>query len=276
MASLSPGRCLFTLPSSNQTALGPCGFCGDHATLERFGECGRYLGVLPVHHIANKQRRPRQDRPDVAASFTGMAMDSPDPSSQVNYPDDTDVFGDGIDQDLAFSARQDRNRRLAIFGLVGGFLAVLVVIVAVQWATDTPNKANALPDVTLTTIDGEEFQLTALAGQPTVVNFFASWCAPCRAELPAFEAVSQQVSGSVKFVGINTTEPDVDAARQLLDDTGVTFQVLFGDDGTVYEDIGALALPTTAFVDATGAIVEVHSGALNQTDLESKISEHFG
>jgi cytochrome c biogenesis protein CcmG/thiol:disulfide interchange protein DsbE len=203
-------------------------------------------------------------------------MDSPDPSPQVENTNDTDVFDDDAQEELAFAQSADRKRRLAIFGLVGGFLAVLVTIAAVQWATDSPDTVETLPDVTLTTIDGEEFQLTALTGEPTVVNFFASWCAPCRAELPAFEAVSQQVAGSVAFVGINTTEPDVVAARQLLDDTGVTYQVLFGDDGTVYEDVGALALPTTAFVDADGTIVEVHSGALNQTDLESKISEHFG
>ncbi len=175
-------------------------------------------------------------------------------------------------------AEGEARRRRAVFGLVGGFLAILVIIAGVQWATDSDDDdtGRALPDATLITLDGEEFVLTSTIGEPTVVNFFASWCAPCRAELPEFEEVSQTVAGEVTFVGINTRETDVDAARELIDQTGVSYTIALGDDGVVYEAVGGLAMPTTAFVDADGVIVEVHSGILDAGSLESKIAEHFG
>ena len=83
--------------------------------------------------------------------------------------------------------RADDGRRRAIFGLVGGFLAVLVIIVTVQWITDNDDPSGTgepLPDLVFTTLDGEDFAITTIVGQPTVVNFFASWviftkCMPC-------------------------------------------------------------------------------------------------
>ncbi len=191
-------------------------------------------------------------------------------------------------------ADSESARRRAIFGLVGGFLVVLLGIVAVQWITDnddTDSAANTvlangeaapvvdgdpLPEFSLTTLDGEPFELTSIIGTPTVLNFFASWCAPCRAELPEFQAVSQAVLGEVNFLGINTRETDVAGARQLLSETGVTYPVVLGDDGSLFEMVGGLAMPTTAFVNAQGIIVEVHSGVLRGDDLETKIKENFG
>ena len=181
--------------------------------------------------------------------------------------------------DRAEATRGEDRRRLAIFGIVGSFLAILLIVVAVQWATDSDDSAEdvlSLPPVTLTTLDGEEFQLTAIVGQPTVVNFFASWCSPCRAELPEFQEVSVEVAGSVDFIGINTRETDVDGAATLIAEAGVTYTVLVGDEGEVFEAIGGLGMPTTAFVNAAGEVVEVHSGILTAGDLRAKISEHFG
>ena len=175
--------------------------------------------------------------------------------------------------------RAEEGRRRAIFGLVGGFLLVLVVIFVVQWITDSEDtvEGDPLPEAALVTLDGEDFPLTSVVGEPTVLNFFASWCGPCRAELPEFQEVSQAVADDgVRFVGINTRETDVDSARELIDQTGVTYTVALGDDGSLFEQIGGLGMPTTAFVDATGNIVEVHSGILRGDDLASKIQEHFG
>ena len=181
---------------------------------------------------------------------------------------------------LSPDERNEQTRRRAIFGLVGGFLVVLIVIFVVQWLTDGEDNAEGdpLPEALLVTLDGEEFPLTSIVGEPTVLNFFASWCAPCRAELPEFQEVSQAVADDgVGFLGINTRETDVDQARQLIAETGVTYEtVALGDDGALFEAVGGLGMPTTAFVDASGNIVEVHSGILRGDDLEAKIEEHFG
>ncbi len=177
----------------------------------------------------------------------------------------------------------DDKRRRAIFGLVGGFLAVLVLIVAVQWVTDDAvdePDGEPLPELSFTTLDGEPFALGDLVGQPTVINFFASWCAPCRAEMPEFEEVHQRVRDSVRFVGVNTRETDVDLAREVVDLTGVTYAILLGDDGgegSLYRHVTDLGvMPTTAFVGADGTIVDVHAGVLTAPDLEARIGELFG
>ncbi len=177
----------------------------------------------------------------------------------------------------------EAGRRRAIFGLVFGFLVVLVIIVTVQWITDSEDTTGAgepLPDLVYTTLDGADFPILSIEGQPTVVNFFASWCAPCRAEMPDFEEVHLATAGEVAFIGVNTRETDIDSARDVVEDTGVTYTILLGDDGgpnSLYQHVTDLGvMPTTAFIDADGTIVEVHSGVLNAEDLQDRIQEYFG
>lgn len=180
-------------------------------------------------------------------------------------------------------AAQDAKQRRTIFGLVGVFLTALIVIMAVQWATNSTDdtaEGLVLPDLRFTTIDGEEFALTELIGQPTVINFFASWCAPCLAEMPEFEQAHQAHLSDVRFVGVNARETNVDDARAVVATTGVTYKILLGDDGEdgglhrYVTDLGAL--PTTAFVDANGVIVDVFVGVLRGEDLETRIQELLG
>lgn len=176
----------------------------------------------------------------------------------------------------------ERGRRLAIFGLVGGFLAILVIIVTVQWITDSDDgeQAETLPDLTFTTLDGASFATSELIGRPTVINFFASWCAPCRAEMPAFERVHQANLGEVAFVGVNTRETSADQAREIVEETGISYTVLLGDDGgpgSLYQSVTDLGfMPTTALVAADGSIAAVHTGVLNESGLQELIDEVFG
>ncbi len=193
------------------------------------------------------------------------------------------------DLDRIEAAESETRRRRALFAIGGSCIAALVVVVSVQWAVDTPDEAT-VPEFELTALegepfqrtfdlstgDGEPFQLTSVVGAPTVLNFFATWCAPCRAELPEFEEVSQEFVDDVAFLGVNTRETDVDGARALIDETGVTFPVAVGDDGDLFEIIGGLGMPTTAFIDADGVIVEVHTGALDDDSLRDKIESNFG
>lgn len=174
----------------------------------------------------------------------------------------------------------DAGRRRAIIGLIAAMVAVLVLIVAVQWITDSDTTAvdagDPFPAVELNTVDGEIFNTSDFGGQPTVVNFFASWCAPCRAEMPDFEQVFQANKADVAFVGVNISEPDEDDARALIEETGITYTVLLGASDGLLEDVRGLAMPTTVFVDAEGNMVDTHSGILNASALTDKIEELFG
>jgi cytochrome c biogenesis protein CcmG/thiol:disulfide interchange protein DsbE len=180
-------------------------------------------------------------------------------------------------------AEDEARRRRTIFALVGSFLLALLAIVTVQWITDSDTELEGtgepLPSLTFTTLDGAEFALARLEGQPAVLNFFASWCAPCRAEMPDFEKVHLAHRGEVQFVGVNTRETNLDDAMDVVETTGVTYTILLGDDGgegSLYQSISDLGvMPTTAFIATDGTVIDVHAGILTAEDLERRIAELF-
>jgi cytochrome c biogenesis protein CcmG, thiol:disulfide interchange protein DsbE len=116
--------------------------------------------------------------------------------------------------------------------------------------------------------------LADLDGEPLVVNFWASWCPPCVAEMPDFERVHQQVQGEVRFVGLNTQDNRADADR-LVEQTGVTYDLALDPDGALFSDFEVVAMPSTFLVDEHGAIVHRHSGLLTETALRELIAEHL-
>ena len=103
-------------------------------------------------------------------------------------------------------------------------------------------------------------RLAALRGHPVVVNKWASWCGPCRAEFPFFQRQSLRHGREVAFLGVNTTDEDA-AARRFLRRFPVTYPSYRDPDGEVARVFhGALAFPSTAFYDARGRLVTVKQG----------------
>ncbi len=120
--------------------------------------------------------------------------------------------------------------------------------------------------------DGTERSLGDYFGRPLVVNFFAAWCAPCQREMPEFEAVHQQLGDEVGFLGLSIDEQP-DAAVELVSKTGVTYPTGWDPRLEVYKATESLGMPTTAFFDHNGALVEVFSGALNAEGLQERINK---
>jgi thiol-disulfide isomerase/thioredoxin len=127
--------------------------------------------------------------------------------------------------------------------------------------------------VSLTTLSGAPTTLAALAaGKPMVVNLWASWCPPCRREMPVLSAAQQHDSG-VTFVFVNQGENALVAANYLATESFVLSNVLL-DGGTLLgKVIGSTALPTTLFYDARGRLVDTHLGALSAASLASKLKQ---
>jgi cytochrome c biogenesis protein CcmG, thiol:disulfide interchange protein DsbE len=98
-------------------------------------------------------------------------------------------------------------------------------------------------------------------GTPVVVNFWASWCPPCVAEMPDLETVHQEFADEVAFLGINTQDSP-DAAAELVEQTGVTYDLARDPDGALFRAFRGIGMPTTLFVSAEGEIVERHTGIL--------------
>lgn len=125
------------------------------------------------------------------------------------------------------------------------------------------------------TFDGEIVQFADLApGQPVVLNFFASWCATCVAELPDFETVSQNFADDVQFFGLSVQDgPDL--SIDLLERTGVTFPTGLDQPGEIFIGFGGLGMPTTVFINADGSVADVHTGVLTEQALSDAVTENF-
>lgn len=132
-------------------------------------------------------------------------------------------------------------------------------------ATASPPVAQAgfrAPDFSLQTAGGETITLSDLQGRPILINFWASWCPPCRAEMPAFERAYQawQDQGFV-ILAINATQQDsVDQALAFAQEYGLSFPLLFDTNGRVNRNYQVRSLPTSFFVDPQGVIREVVVG----------------
>jgi cytochrome c biogenesis protein CcmG, thiol:disulfide interchange protein DsbE len=147
---------------------------------------------------------------------------------------------------------------------------------AAPGGADAPAAAvsEPLPAMAVDDFTGEQVSLADYTGIPLVVNFWASWCPPCIAEMPDLEAVSQLAVGRVAFVGVNTQDTQ-DRAEELVEQTGVTYDLVRDPDAELFQAFGVFAMPTTFYVDATGDIVGRHSGLLTRDALVDDLARHL-
>lgn len=122
--------------------------------------------------------------------------------------------------------------------------------------------------------DTSESSLAEHLDKPLVVNFFAAWCAPCRAELPDFETVYGELREQVNFLGVSR-DPSAGPSLDLLTETGVSFPTGWDMNGGLFSELGLLAMPSTLFVDSEGFVAETWSGVLTADNLRSLINEHL-
>lgn len=110
------------------------------------------------------------------------------------------------------------------------------------------------------------------AGKPVVLNFFASWCPNCVAEMPDFEVVNQQRGTEVQLVGLATQDAPTDALA-LVDRTGVTYPLGLDPNGEFFQVFEGLGMPTTVFLTAEGEVAHTFTGQLSTEALSDKIDE---
>jgi cytochrome c biogenesis protein CcmG/thiol:disulfide interchange protein DsbE len=147
-------------------------------------------------------------------------------------------------------------RGLAVAG-VAALLALLVWHLTHQ--PSPPRIGGPAPNFTLSRVNGRgTLDLASLRGRPVVLNFWASWCAPCKREAPALEHLWHEYrSRGVVFVGVDSNDA-VGDARRFLSAHGITYPVVHDADGTVAANEYDIAnLPVTHFVDRRGRLVSV-------------------
>ena len=131
----------------------------------------------------------------------------------------------------------------------------------------------ALPLEEFTIVGTDDTYELRQTGQPRALNLWATWCAPCRAELPDFDDVAGRVEG-VEIVGINVGETS-DQASDLIEELNLSFLQVLDPQASMQTNLRITGMPATIFVDEDGEILQIQSGELNIEELETILVDLF-
>ncbi len=139
-------------------------------------------------------------------------------------------------------------------------------------------KGTTAPDFTLRNLAGEEVSLSDFAGQPVLINFWASWCPPCRTEMPELQQAYAASADGLVILAVNATyQDDLNEVQKFLDDMKqtieLTFPILLDEEGAVSVAYRVGPLPTSVFVDREGKIHLIQLGPMTQRFVESVVGE---
>ncbi len=175
-----------------------------------------------------------------------------------------------------------RNRRLFWLGIIW-----LAAVAALTWILPShlprPVDLGAAPTVartgfrapsfSLATLDGKKVTLDGLRGRPVLINFWATWCPPCQAELPALQAASTRYAGDgLLVVGVDMAESQ-DTVAAFAQQLGLHFPLALDRDGKVTGQYGVRGLPTSIFVDRQGVVRSTYTGALTDALLQARLAD---
>ena len=131
--------------------------------------------------------------------------------------------------------------------------------------TDPP--AHLAPDFTMLDKDGNEVTLASFFGKPIILNFWASWCGPCKMEMPEIQKFYEQYGEEIQFLLVSVDD-SVDTAKAFIADSGYTFPVYFDTTSMGAYSYGASSIPLTYFIDAEGNLAAYYMGAMSEGILQ--------
>jgi thiol-disulfide isomerase/thioredoxin len=210
-------------------------------------------------------------------------------------PADAETDGTGP-ADAETDGAPSSRRRSSLRTVVVGVLLVAVVLVGVTVAASRegpdptvtgsgqpptlderpdPDEVFALPPATLEGFaGGPDVDLTDFRGAPLIVNFWATWCAPCVKEMPDLQEVATEAKGKVVFLGIDVEDAPPNA-EPFVAELGITYPLALDPRREYSLLVNNYGMPTTLFVDAEGLVRYRHTGPLDADDLRELIAEHF-
>jgi cytochrome c biogenesis protein CcmG, thiol:disulfide interchange protein DsbE len=154
-----------------------------------------------------------------------------------------------------------------IFIVVPGILFVAIFWVFLARQADRPTPGARAPEFSAPYLDKPgELTLSSLEGKPLLLNFWASWCPPCKDEARLLQKASESYEGRVVFVGIDTRDSRTDAL-QFLEDFEVTYPQVFDEGEQLYSRYGLTGQPESFFIDQNGIVIRHVPGRLFENDL---------
>ncbi len=166
-------------------------------------------------------------------------------------------------------------RRLSNFGTIVLIIGIVVVVavfgLALARRNETQPKSGAAPDFTLTTFNGEQFRLSDQRGKVVVINFWASWCIPCRDEAPALQATWERYKDKdVLFVGVDYADTD-DNALAFIKEFGITYPNGPDVGIKIFTAYRVQGVPETFVIDQQGNVAQFLYAGVNEKQLGSAI-----
>ncbi len=150
---------------------------------------------------------------------------------------------------------------------------------AASSASDDAPEGEPAADITVYTAAGEAVRLSDLRGQPVIVNFFATWCPPCKAELPDFDSAAARYGDRIRFLIVDLVDgysETVAGAQQFMEENGYSFPLYFDMTGEAADAYDVSGIPTTLAVDAEGRLAYTHVGMLNASEVEALVNSLLG
>ncbi len=154
---------------------------------------------------------------------------------------------------------------LAIFPLFSGDNSM-------QQIANTGTENRVAPDWQLKDLDGKAVKLSDFKGKVVILNFWATWCPPCRREIPDFVALQKQYADKgLVIVGVWMDEGGAEVVKPFVKKMGINYPVIMGDQKTAAAYGGIQVVPTTFIIDKTGKIAAQHEGGADRATFEAEI-----
>lgn len=158
--------------------------------------------------------------------------------------------------------------------LIGLIFYINVNQTEIETRDEKPLVGFMAPNFTLVDKDSNEVTLEQYRGKPVFVNFWASWCPPCREEMPYIQEAYDKYGDEIVFLLVNVTPGDSrDAALKFMEVNQYDMPILFDLDGSVSDLYRANSIPTSFFIDKNGIIKVRHAGLMNYTQIEDYINK---
>lgn len=135
---------------------------------------------------------------------------------------------------------------------------------------------DAAPGFQLNDLDGKPFSLADAKGKVVLLNFWATWCGPCRAEIPDLVDLQKRYADKLEIIALVTEEDDADQVRRFVLRSGINYRVAMAPEGVVRAYGGVAALPTSFVIDAQGRVVQKHIGLNDPTLYERELKAMLG